>query len=60
MAGSDKTNDVAVAGTSRDVYLYAGITGDFSPNHVDRAKVSCTDQSGELVAAAENVCVLIG
>ena len=28
-----------------DIYLFAGITGDFSPNHVDEAAMSKTSMA---------------
>ena len=34
-----------------DIYLFAGITGDFSPNHVDEAFMRSTSTGGALRTA---------
>jgi len=35
-----------------DIYLFAGITGDFSPNHVDEAAMSKTEYGGRIAHGA--------
>jgi 3-hydroxybutyryl-CoA dehydratase len=35
-----------------DVYLFAGITGDFSPNHVDEAAMAGTQYGGRIAHGA--------
>ncbi|MEI7601776.1 MAG: MaoC/PaaZ C-terminal domain-containing protein [Aestuariivirga sp.] len=35
-----------------DIYLFAGITGDFSPNHVDEAAMSRTEYGGRIAHGA--------
>lgn len=35
-----------------DVYLFAGITGDFSPNHVDEVAMAKTDYGGRIAHGA--------
>lgn len=35
-----------------DIYLFAGITGDFSPNHVDEAVMARTEYRGRLAHGA--------
>lgn len=35
-----------------DVYLFAGITGDFSPNHVDEAAMAGTHYGGRIAHGA--------
>jgi 3-hydroxybutyryl-CoA dehydratase len=35
-----------------DIYLFAGITGDFSPNHVDEVAMSKTEYGGRIAHGA--------
>ena len=35
-----------------DIYLFAGITGDFSPNHVDEAAMAGTEYGGRIAHGA--------
>jgi acyl dehydratase len=35
-----------------DIYLFAGITGDFSPNHVDEAAMARTEYGGRIAHGA--------
>jgi 3-hydroxybutyryl-CoA dehydratase len=35
-----------------DIYLFAGITGDFSPNHVDEAAMAKTEYGGRIAHGA--------
>lgn len=35
-----------------DVYLFAGITGDFSPNHLDEAAMAKTEYGGRIAHGA--------
>jgi len=51
-AAVDKSVSCSKTVSESDVYLFAGITGDLSPNHVDEAAMAKTEYGGRIAHGA--------